>query len=86
MATKKTVTPKKRMPPKIVICDEQGHMIAKGVSEQMALEAAAKLVQPHHSNGHGSGYPFVGIYQLVSVVRRKTAPVEIEEISCCREK
>ena len=26
----------------------------------------------------------VGIYQLVKIVRRKLAPVEIEEVACCK--
>jgi hypothetical protein len=85
MPTRKTRTSKPHIPMKYVIMaglNEDSYALAKGNSESGAETKAAKLLQPSR---YHAGHAMVGIYRLIKVVRRKEAPVEIEEIACCDE-
>jgi hypothetical protein len=79
----KTVKPKsKKMPPRFVTCNES-YILGRHLNEANAVAMAEKACQPGQT--YDRGYAEVGIYQLIKVVRSKTTPVEIEEVSCCRD-
>jgi hypothetical protein len=78
----KTVTPKKRMPPKFLVTDLRGSHYANGATEAAMIDRGARLF---NDDSYGRRLEGLGIYQLVKVLRPKETPIEIEEVSCCRD-
>jgi hypothetical protein len=83
MAKAPTKDKKRALPPKFLAVDQR----RGGYSSEImgSASAANNLVDRSETRLNDRSYNSdqIGIYQLVKVVRRKSTPIEVEEISIC---